>query len=299
VAAWLPSNDMRALPPPRTSGASIPASAGIGLRFAHLPHFLSGQPRVAWLEVHSENYFAAGGKAHAALASVRSRYPLSFHGVGLSLGSSDPLERRHLRRLAELVKRYEPGLVSEHLSWSSVGGRFANDLLPLPATREVLEHLVLRVDEAQEYLGVRLLLENVTSYLALGPSEMPESCFWSELVQRTGCGVLLDVNNLYVNQCNHGGQAAAFIAGLPADCVGEIHVAGHTVHEYDGERVVVDTHDRHVSEPVWALYELAIARFGAVPTLVEWDSSLPTLPALLDEAHRAQRIMEAAYALAA
>lgn len=290
---------MRAIPPPRTPGAPVPASAGIGLRSAHLPQFLFGRPDVSWLEVHSENYFAAGGKAHAALENVRSRYPLSFHGVGLSLGSADALDRKHLRRLAALVRRYEPALVSEHLSWSSIGGRFVNDLLPLPATREALEHVVLRVDEAQELLGVRLLLENVSSYLALGPGEMPEHCFLTELVQRTGCGVLLDVNNLYVNQCNHGTPAAAFIAGLPADCVGEIHVAGHTVHDYDGERVVVDTHDAHVSPPVWALYEVAIERFGRVPTLVEWDSSLPPLDVLLEEARHADRIMEASYALAA
>jgi uncharacterized protein (UPF0276 family) len=290
---------MRARPPTRTTGAPVPASAGIGLRAAHLPQFLTGQPDVPWLEVHSENYFAAGGKAHAALESVRSRYPVSFHGVGLSLGSADALDRRHLRRLAELVHRYEPALVSEHLSWSSIGGRFLNDLLPLPATREVLEHLVLRVDEAQEFLGVRLLLENVSSYLALGQGEMPEHCFLSELAQRTGCGVLLDVNNLYVNQCNHGTSAAAFIAGLRADCVGEIHLAGHKIQEYDGERVVVDTHDAHVSPAVWDLYELAIAHVGRVPTLVEWDSSLPALDVLLDEARHADRIMEAAYALAA
>jgi uncharacterized protein (UPF0276 family) len=262
--------------------------------------FLVGHPDVPWLEVHSENYFAAGGSAHDALARVRAAYPLSFHGVGLSLGSTDPLDRGHLRRLAELVRRYEPALVSEHLSWSSIGGRFVNDLLPVPATREALEHLVLRVDETQEGLGRRILIENVSSYLALGAGEMPEHCFLAELAQRTGCCVLLDVNNLYVNECNHGTSAAAFIAGLPQSCVGEIHLAGHTIHDYDGERVVVDTHNTYVCEAVWSLYERAVARFGRVPTLVEWDSELPALDVLVDEARRADHIMmEAGHALAA
>jgi uncharacterized protein (UPF0276 family) len=290
---------MRATPPSRTSGAPVPAAAGIGLRSAHLKEFLTGQPDVAWLEVHSENYFAAGGAAHAALEHVRSRYPVSFHGVGLSLGSADPLDRAHLHRLAALVRRYEPGLVSEHLSWSAVGGRFANDLLPLPATREALETVVRHVDEVQDVLARRILLENVSSYLAFAPAEMPEHCFLAEVTQRTGCGVLLDVNNLYVNYCNHGISPAAFIAALPVDTVGEIHLAGHTIQDYDGELIVVDTHDTRVCPAVWSLYERAVARFGRVPTLIEWDSSLPALDVLLDEARRAERIMEARYALAA
>jgi len=290
---------MRANPHPRISGAPIPAIAGIGLRSAHVQQFLSGDPAVPWLEVHSENYFAAGGGAHAALERIRARYPVSFHGVGLSLGSADALDRRHLGRLAELVHRYDPMLVSEHLSWSSIGGRYANDLLPLPTTREALEHMVLRVDETQERLGRRILLENVSSYLVLPGGEMPEHCFLAELVQRTGCGVLLDVNNLYVNEQNHGSSAAAFIAALPPDCVGEIHLAGHTVHEYEGERVVVDTHDTHVCSAVWSLYELAVQRFGCTPTLIEWDSSLPALDVLIGEARFADHIMETTYALAA
>jgi hypothetical protein len=273
--------------------------AGIGLRSAHLPQFLAGTPSVPWLEVHSENYFAAGGAAHAALESVRARYPVSLHGVGLSLGSVDPLDRAHLRRLGELVRRYEPALVSEHLSWSSVDGRFVNDLLPLPATREALEHVVLRVDETQERLGRRILIENVSSYLAIGAGEMPEHCFLAELAQRTGCGVLLDVNNLYVNQCNHGTSAAAFVAGLPVGSVGEIHLAGHTIHDYDGQRVVVDTHDTHVCAAVWSLYGLAVARFGRVPTLVEWDSRLPELDVLIAEARHADHLMEMGHAIAA
>lgn len=290
---------MSATPHARALGAPVPASAGIGLRSAHLAQFVDGHPDVPWLEVHSENYFAPGGAAHAALARIRSAYPLSFHGVGLSLGSVDPLDRTHLERWRELVRRYEPALVSEHLSWSSVGGRFLNDLLPLPATREALEHVVLRVDEAQDRLGRKLLIENVSSYLAMGAGEMPEHCFLAELVQRTGCGVLLDVNNLYVNECNHGTSAATFIAGLPVDSVGEIHLAGHSIHDYDGERVVVDTHSTRVCAAVWRLYERAVARFGRVPTLIEWDSDLPELTVLIDEARHADHIMEVAYAVAA
>ena len=290
---------MSATPLARTPGAPIPASAGIGLRSAHLPQFIVGDPDVPWLEVHSENYFAAGGEAHAVLERIRSRYPLSFHGVGLSLGSVDALDRAHLARLKDLVRRYEPALVSEHLSWSSVGGRFLNDLLPLPATREALEHLVLRVDETQEHLERTILIENVSSYLAIKRGEMPEHCFLAELAQRTGCGVLLDVNNLYVNECNHGTPAAAFIAGLRVGSVGEIHLAGHTIHDYDGEKVVVDTHDTHVCAAVWSLYEQAVARFGCVPTLIEWDSNLPALDVLIGEARRADHIMELSYAIAA
>jgi uncharacterized protein len=283
----------------RAPGAPVPALAGIGLRSAHIQQFLRDNAAVPWLEVHSENYFAAGGAAHAALTQIRASYPLSLHGVGLSLGSTDPLDRAHLRRLAELVRRYEPMLVSEHLSWSSIGGRFANDLLPLPATREALEHLVLRVEQTQEALQRRILIENVSSYLAIGRSEMPEHCFLAELAERTGCGVLLDVNNLYVNQCNHGSPAAAFIAGLPHGCVDEIHVAGHSLQDYDGIRVVVDTHDTRVAASVWALYEQAVARFGRVPTLIEWDSSLPELDVLIAEARHAESIMEGRHALAA
>lgn len=291
---------MRALPPTRALSGPIPALTGIGLRSAHVAEFLAGTPAVPWLEVHSENYFAAGGAAHESLTRIRAAYPLSFHGVGLSLGSVDPLDRGHLRKLAELVQRYQPMLVSEHLSWSSVGGRFVNDLLPLPATREALEHMVLRVEEVQECLGREILIENVSSYLELGDGEMPEHCFLAELAQRSGCGVLLDVNNLYVNERNRGTSASAFIRGLPQRVVGEIHLAGHAVHEYDGERVVVDTHDTRVCDAVWSLYELAVARFGRVPTLIEWDSSLPALGVLLDEARHADYLLEdASHAIAA
>ena len=289
---------MDAFVPPRAPATPIPASAGIGLRSAHQRAFLDGHPEAAWLEVHSENYFARGGAGHAVLARIRQDYPLSFHGVGLSLGSTDALDRGHLRRLREIVERYEPALVSEHLSWSSVGGRYLNDLLPLPATREALELVVLHVDEAQEALGRKILLENVSSYLRFA-AEMPEACFMVEVAQRTGCGILLDVNNLYVNERNLGLSAAAFIDALPAELVGEIHLAGHSVQEYDGEEIVVDTHNARVCPAVWELYARAIRRIGRVPTLIEWDSELPPLRVLLDEARRADFIMGERHELAA
>jgi uncharacterized protein len=283
----------------RALATSIPASAGIGLRSAHQRAFLEGHPAVPWLEVHSENYFAAGGAALAALQQIRRDYPLSFHGVGLSLGSTDPLDRGHLQRLKRAVDLFQPALVSEHLSWSSVGGRFLNDLLPLPVTREALELLVLRVDETQDALSRSILIENISSYLELGEREMPEHCFVVELAQRTGCRILLDVNNLYVNERNHGVSAAAFIDAVPAELVGEIHLAGHGVHEYDGRSVVVDTHNALVCAEVWGLYARAIAKLGPVPTLIEWDSDLPELAVLVGEARKADRVMEGAYELAA
>jgi uncharacterized protein (UPF0276 family) len=290
---------MSAVPATRTPRAPIPASAGIGLRSAHLRAFVDGRPPVPWLEVHSENYFAAGGAARAALAKIREDYPLSFHGVGLSLGSTDPLDRAHLQRLKQALDRFEPALVSEHLSWSSIGGRFVNDLLPLPASREALEHLILRVDETQDRLGRAILVENISSYLELGEREMPEHCLLGELAQRTGCGVLLDINNLYVNERNHGTSAEAFIDALPAELIGEIHLAGHSVHEHGGRSIVVDTHDAPVCHEVWALYARAVAKLGRVPTLIEWDSKLPELGVLLGEARKAERVMEADYELAA
>jgi len=279
---------MNAVVTDRAASGSIPASAGIGLRTAHQREVLATLPAVGWLEVHSENYFAPGSPAHAPLTRLRRDYPLSLHGVGLSLGSTDPLDRAHLARLKELVDRYEPALVSEHLSFSSVDGRFANDLLPLPCTREALELLVLRVDQTQDCLGRPILLENISSYLRFR-GDMPEACFVS----------VLDVNNLYVNECNHGDSAAAFIDALPLAAVGEIHLAGHSVHDYDGRKIVVDTHSARVAPAVWALYRRAVARFGRVPTLIEWDSELPALSVLLDEAARADAILGGDCALAA
>ena len=252
---------------------------GIGLRAPHYAQVLQRHPPLAFLEVHSENFFAAGGAALAWLERFRGEYPLSLHGVGLSLGSADALDPRHLAKLASLVRRFEPVLVSEHLCWSSFGGRHANDLLPLPFTEESLAHVSARVAQAQDYLQRRILLENVSSYLALPSSTIPEWEFIAEVARRSGSGVLLDVNNIWVNAANHGFDPHRYLASIDPESVGEIHVAGH---ERDGE-LLIDTHGARVSEEVWALYRAALARMGPKPTLVEWDADIPALDVLLEE----------------
>lgn len=283
----------------RYAGEPIPASAGIGLRGPHVPEFLTGNPPVAWLEVHSENYFAGRGAAHEALLTIRSDYPLSLHGVGLSLGSADPLDRAHLCKLDAAVRRYEPSLVSEHLSWSSIGGLHANDLLPLPLTVEALAHVRARVDAVQEHLGRQILIENVSSYIQYAASQIPEYEFMNELACRTGCGILLDINNLFVNEHNHGHSARDHIDRAACASVAEIHLAGHSLQRYDGYELLVDTHDARVRSEVWDLYEHAVSRFGRVPTLIEWDSRLPPLADLLAEAAIADAVLERRDALAA
>lgn len=271
----------------------VPARAGIGLRAAHHAEFLASRPAVPWVEVHSENFFGDGGRQLEVLRAVRRDYPVSLHGVGLSLGSTDPLDDAHLRRLARLVADIEPALVSEHVSWSSVDGTFLNDLLPLPATREALDHLVARVGRVQDALGRQILVENVSSYLVPGEPEMPEWAFLAELAARSGCGILLDVNNVYVSACNHGFDAGEYLRAMPPARVGEIHLAGHAVvHDGAGE-LRVDTHDAPVCDAVWALYGAALAHLGPVPTLIEWDQRLPPLATLLAEARTADRILEA------
>jgi uncharacterized protein (UPF0276 family) len=270
-----------------------PAAAGIGLRAPHHRDFLEQRPPVPWVEVHSENFFADGGRQLEVLDAVRRDYAVSLHGVGLSLGSTDPLDAEHLRRLKRLVDRVEPALVSEHVSWSSVNGEFLNDLLPLPATREALAHMVRRVGAVQEHLGRQILVENVSSYLQPGTPEMPEWEFVTELARRAGCRLLLDVNNVYVNACNHGFEPLRYLEAVPAELVAEIHLAGHSV-VVDGPRELrVDTHDAPVPDAVWGLFEAAVRRFGRMPTLIEWDARLPALGVLVAEAHKADACMEA------
>lgn len=261
-----------------------PAGVGIGLRAPHYAQVLESRPALAFVEVHSENFFAEGGPALDWLERFRAIYPLSLHGVGLSLGGADPLDERHLAKLARLVERFDPALVSEHLCWSSIGGRHANDLLPLPYTREALDHVVARIGAVQERLGRRILVENVSSYVAFAESTLAEWEFLAQVARRAGCGILLDVNNVWVSACNHGFDAARYLEAIDRDSVAEIHLAGH---ERIGERLV-DTHGARVSAEVWALYDAAIARFGARPTLVEWDTDIPALEVLLDEAATAR-----------
>jgi hypothetical protein len=265
----------------------IPACAGIGLRADHHDEFLSTRPAIPWVEVHSENFFADGGRQIDVLEAVRRDYGVSLHGVGLSLGSTDPLDSAHLRRLKRLVERVEPGLVSEHLSWSSAGGVFLNDLLPLPRTVEALTHVAARIGQVQDLLGRQILIENVSGYLAFAADEMTEWQFLIDAARRAGCLVLLDVNNAYVNARNHGFDPVDFITAVPPQLVAEIHIAGHSVAVSDGEELLIDTHDQPVADPVWSLYELAIARLGPVPTLLEWDSRLPPLAELVASARLA------------
>lgn len=278
---------------------SIPARAGIGLRAEHYDAVLETPPPIGWLEVHSENYFGAGGKPLRYLERIRALYPLSLHGVGLSIGSTDPLDRRHLGKLRELIQRFEPALVSEHLSWGSVGGRHLNDLLPLPYTEEAFDHMVARVSRVQDELGRQILIENPSSYLQYVESAIPEWEFLVALADRAGCGVLLDVNNIYVSARNHGFDAGAYLRAIPPRLVREIHLAGFTVNRFEEGEILIDTHNRPVWPAVWALYRQATQRFGQVPTLIEWDSDLPELSVLVEEARRADAILEDRHARAA
>lgn len=277
----------------------IPASAGIGLRSAHHEALLRERPRVGWIEVHTENYFHDGGPQVRALERARETYPLSLHGVGMGLGSVAALDRLHLERVRRAIDRFAPSLVSEHACWGSHAGEHFNDLLPLPYTDEAVEHLATRIDEAQDALGRQILVENLSCYLAFSSSRLTEWEFLSAVVERADCGVLLDVNNAYVNSVNVGLDAIAFINGLPRDAVQEIHLAGHTRRTIGEHEILLDDHGSEVPEAVWNLYELAIRRFGPLPTLIEWDTNLPELSVLVGEASRAQARLDVSHGLAA
>ena len=265
----------------------LPSRAGIGLRAEHFVEFLETQPAVAFVEAHSENYFGCGGKPLHFLERVRRDYPLSLHGVGLSIGSADALSESYLARLGELVDRLQPALVSDHLCWSSIGGVHANDLLPLTYTEEALAHVVQRVQQVQQRLGRTILLENLSSYVEFADAAMPEWEFFAEVARRSGCGVLLDVNNVFVSAHNHGFDARRYLDAMPPDAVQEVHLAGFTAREADGASILLDTHSAQVDDAVWTLYEHALRRFGAVPTLIEWDADLPPLAGLLAQAAQA------------
>jgi len=270
------------------------SGTGIGLRQPHYREVFERLPELAFLEVHSENFFLEGGAAMHALERARAAYPISLHGVGLSLGSADALAGEHLAKLKRLVERVEPALVSEHLCWGSVGGVHFNDLLPLPRNDETLALLCDRVDRVQSTLKRRILVENLSAYIACRDSGMSEAAFLAALARRTGCGLLLDVNNLYVNAINFGFDPVAALAELDADSIGQMHLAGHAVVD----DCLIDTHGSLVCDPVWSLYEEACRRFGARPTLIEWDTDLPALDVLLQQAAQASDIAqrEAAHA---
>jgi uncharacterized protein (UPF0276 family) len=269
----------------------IPAEAGIGLRFQHREVMVERRPKIPWLEVHTENYMG-GGASLAYLQALRTEYPLSFHGVGLSLGSAEGLDAVHLDRIRRTVECIEPALISEHLSWSIVGGHYLADLLPLPMTEEALDVVCRHVDETQSYLKRRILIENPSSYLRYQHSRIPEWEFLTAVAQRTGCGILCDVNNIFVSSSNHGWDPRKYIAALPPAVIGEIHLAGHSMRHLEGGLTLrIDDHSSRVIPEVWALYGEALARFGVVPTLIEWDTNIPELDVLLGEAARAAMLL--------
>lgn len=276
---------------PTAVSVSLPTRAGIGLRAPHHAAVLETMPNTGWLEVHSENFFGAGGEPLRVLDALCERYPISLHGVGLSLGSVMPPERRHLDKLKALVRRVAPAVVSEHLCWSAVGGHHLNELLPLPYTREALGVVCANVSRTQDCLQRPILVENVSSYLRFAGADYPEWEFVAEVARRTGCGVLLDVNNVWVSACNHGFDPWAYVRAIPPALVGEIHLAGYEAAETGG--FLIDTHSRPVSEPVWGLYRETLKHCGPKPTLIEWDNDIPPLATLLAEAERADRVQAA------
>lgn len=273
--------------PLRIAG-DLPARAGIGLKPEHYREILDGRPDVGFFEVHAENYMGAGGPPHRWLEAIRARWPLSLHGVGLSIGGSRPLDRDHLGRLRALVDRYEPASFSEHLAWSTHDTGFLNDLLPLPYTEATLARVIRHVDEVQDAIGRRMLLENPSTYVLFSESTIPEVEFLAEIARATGCGLLLDVNNVVVSAVNHGFDPAAYLRAFPVAAVGEIHLAGYTEAEDEaGERFLIDAHGSPAAAEVFALYRTALDLAGPLPTLIEWDNDVPALPRLLAEAARA------------
>jgi uncharacterized protein (UPF0276 family) len=282
---------------PRTGNLEHPALAangvGIGLKPEHAEDVLSGRHAIDFFEVHAENYMGDGGPPHHLLGEVRSRYPLSIHGVGLSIGGAAGLDQKHLARLRRVVDRHRPQLFSEHLAWSTHDGFFLNDLLPLPYNRETFERVCAHVDEVQNSLGLRMLLENPATYVTFEASDMTEVDFLGAVVVRTGCGLLLDINNVYVAATNHGFEPMAYIDRFPLDWVGEIHLAGFSEdRDDDNQPLLIDAHATPVSETVWALYRRTIARRGPIPTLIERDNDVPSFEALAAEAGRAKSLLD-------
>jgi len=278
-------------PPAVNPPSPIPAKAGIGLRFQHHQAVLDVAPDVAWMEVHTENYMGGGTPLHY-LDAIRSDYPISLHGVGLSLGSAEGLDPAHLERIRRVAERIEPALMSEHIAWSITDGTYLADLLPLPMTEESLNVVCRHVDQVQSNMKRRILVENPSTYLRFCHSIIPEWEFMTAVAERTGCGILCDVNNIYVSAHNHGWDASTYLAALPPAVIGEIHLAGHSVRPLgDGSTLRIDDHGSRVIAEVWALYRKALERFGPVPTLIEWDTDVPPLDVLLGEADHAGALL--------
>ncbi|MBL8587920.1 MAG: DUF692 domain-containing protein [Methylobacteriaceae bacterium] len=274
---------------PARAAQGLPARAGIGLKLEHARALLDEAPDLGFLEVHAENFMGAGGPPHAFLTALRARYPLSLHGVGLSIGGEAPLDEAHLDRLAALTERYEPASFSEHLAWSTHDTAYLNDLLPVAYDRPTLARVVEHIDRVQSRLRRPMLLENPSTYVAFAASEMDEIDFIAEAARRSGCGLLLDVNNVQVSCVNHGRDPVAYLQAFPVERVGEIHLAGYAEDRDDaGDRLLIDAHDRPVGEDVWKLYRRALRRVGPAATLIEWDNDVPALPVLLAEAAKAE-----------
>jgi hypothetical protein len=271
----------------------VAGRAGASFKPEHFDDIAAETAFHGFFEVHAENYMGEGGPPHAALTAMRQRFPVSLHGVTMSIGGPEPLDRTHLSRFAALVERYEPALVSEHLAWSTHDDVFLSDLLPLPYTRRTLDHVCAHVDQVQEAIGRPILMENPATYVFFPESTLSETDFIREMARRTGCGLLLDVNNVFVSATNHGFGAMDYLMDFPLERVGEIHLAGHDVQADDeGRPLLIDTHDRAVADPVWTLYDTVIRQCGPIPTLIEWDAAVPDWPVLRDEAASAQRILD-------
>jgi hypothetical protein len=267
--------------------------AGTSFKHEHLPAILAQRKHDGFFEVHAENYMGAGGPPHRALEQIRADHPISLHGVCMSIGGPEPLDVAHLERFRFLIMRYEPALVSEHLAWSRHETMYFNDLLPLPYTEATLARVAEHIDQVQNAIGRTILLENPSTYLAFSYSTMSETDFLRGLVRRSGCGLLLDVNNVFVSATNQGYSATGYLAEFPLNNVGEIHLAGHAEQADDeGDPLLIDSHDRAIADPVWSLFESVVARCGPVPTQVEWDSSIPDWPVLRAEAEAAQAILD-------
>jgi uncharacterized protein (UPF0276 family) len=272
----------------------IPARAGVGLKAEHYRTIIDTAPDVGFFEVHAENYMGAGGPPHRYLSAIRERYPLSLHGVGLSIGVDRPLDKDHIARLRRLRQRYRPGLFSEHLAWSTHDTGFLNDLLPVPYTSETLQRVVEHIDQVQTALDCQMLLENPSTYVAFAESTYAETDFIAEVARRSGCGLLLDVNNVFVASTNQQWDPVAYIEGYPLASVKEIHLAGNDRQaDETGRPLLIDTHDRPVEDAVWYLYELAVRLIGPIPTLIEWDAEVPAWSALAQEAERAELVISA------
>ena len=287
------SSRLLAAEPPRFPALAMSGLAGTSFKPEHLAAILGEGQQRGFFEVHAENYMGAGGPPHRALEAIRRDHPLSLHGVCMSIGGERPLDKAHLARFRDLVERYEPALVSEHLAWSTHDTTYFNDLLPLPYTAATLARVADHIEQVQEALGRQLLLENPSTYLIFPESTMSETSFIAELVRRTGCGLLLDINNVFVSAANHGFAALDYLADFPLEHVGEIHLAGHAQQADDeGELLLIDSHDRPVADAVWKLFDVIISQCGPIPTLVEWDSDLPDWPLLKAEASAAKAIMD-------